>query len=975
MTPILIIATILTLSVFGIRQAYLRYKKAKLKEQYEIWKKSQQYTLFRILVPKDNEKTPLAAEQFFSALHGIFNESATFQPQISFEIVGLNKFIHFYVRVPTYLRDFVEGQLYAQYPEAEIKESEDYVHLVDSRAVISAELAVTKESVYPFKTFNNFTVDPLAGITGALGNLRAGENLWLQCIVKPVSDNWQDFGVKFVEAKRAGKSLEEPNIIFRLLQEFADFILGTIRTGLSGATSAGSTESTPPTSGEENKPRLASPQEVALKAIEEKITKLGFESKIRIFATAQDEITARSKVESLVGAFKQFNSTNMNGFKLGELESGADALFAYSTRTFDDAGYTLNTEELASIFHLPSASVVTPNIVWTGSKKGEPPADLPIEGRGDEDEITFFGKTNFRNFEYKFGIRPKDRRLHMYTIGKTGTGKSTLLENMIVDDINKGKGVAIVDPHGQTVEHILGQIPQHRIRDVIYFNPADREMPLGFNLLEAVDPDLRSVAASGAVGIFKKLWADSWGPRLEYILRNAILALIETPDANLLGINRLLVDRPYRQYVVGHLTDPVVKQYFETEYENYSPQFRTEAIAPIQNKVGQFLSSKTIRNIIGQAKSSFDVRRIMDEGKILLIDLSTGKIGEDTAALLGSMIITKIQLAAMSRADVHESQRPDFYLYVDEFQNFATDSFATILSEARKYHLNLALTNQFIAQIPEVVRDAIFGNVGTIISFRVGATDASNLVKEFEPVFSANDLVNLDNHHIYTKLSINGVTRPAFSAETLPPFPEISGFRDQVIEFSRNTYGRSEKLVSEEIAIWAQSGRPEHLKAKDEKLRREGLGVFANGSDLSPIEEIQDLRSQLEAQNMDNDGKIIEIIPKKDLIETEIKIKEGYRQIKGKNEIWYIKDGWKKNNTMPVSNNMVTSRGHSIQDGGEESQKKDQPKKIKNKKSNRPLLGPLLIMKDDSDQQDKNNKKDKIDFDELDRLFGRDDSF
>lgn len=965
----LIFFLILLAGGFALRFAYLRYKQAKFQEQYELWKKSQQYTMLRILVPKDNEKTPLAAEQFFSALHGIFNESATFQPQVSFEIVGLNKFIHFYVRIPTYLKDFVEGQLYAQYPEAEIKEAEDYVQFADSKAIIGAELAVTKESVYPFKTFNNFTVDPLAGITGALGNLREGENLWLQCIVKPVSDDWQDFGIKFVAAKREGKSLEEPGPIFQFLQGLADFILGILRSGSQAASSGGGGEATAPVpaAGEESKSRLPAPQEAALKAVEEKITKLGFETKIRILATSQDEITARSKVESLVGAFKQFNTTNMNGFKAGELKSGSDALAIYVAREFDNGGYTLNTEELASIFHLPSSSVVTPNIVWAGSKKGEPPADLPIEGRGDEEEITFFGKTNFRNFEYKFGIRPKDRRLHMYTIGKTGTGKSTLLENMIVDDINKGKGVAIVDPHGQTVDHILGQIPEHRIKDVIYFNPADRDLPLGFNLLEAVDPDLRSVAASGVIGIFKKLWADSWGPRLEYILRNAVLALIETPDANLLGINRLLVDGPYRRYVISHLTDPVVRQYFETEYENYSPQFRTEAIAPIQNKVGQFLSSKTIRNIIGQAKSSFDVRRVMDEGKILLIDLSTGKIGEDTAALLGSMLITKIQLSAMSRADVHESQRPDFYLYVDEFQNFATESFATILSEARKYHLNLVLTNQFMAQIPEVVKDAIFGNVGTIVSFRVGATDASQIVREFEPVFTANDLVNLDNYHIYTKLSINGVTRPAFSAATLPPFPEIEGFKDQVIEFSRTTYGRPEEVVSREIAEFAQTGRPEHLKARDEKLKREGQGRFAAEGDLSPIEEIQDAKSQAPNLLPVQQEEKSKIAPKGE--EKPKIIEDGYRQFKGKSDTWYVKDG-RSDESQVKNTNKEKELEHKNR--GEESKKEDTSPKIQSKKSNRSLLGPLLVMKDEKDRGDKDKK---VDFDELDRLFGSDDQF
>lgn len=986
--------------IIAARTAYARFEANKAKEEYEAWKASQQYTMLQIWVPKDNDKTPLAAEQFFSSLHGIFTESAKFQPQVSFEIVGMSKFIHFYVYVPTYLKEFVEGQLYAQYPEAEIKEAEDYIGFADSKSIALAELSLTKEGVYPIKTFNNFTVDPLAGITGVLGNIKDDENLWLQCIVKPVADDWQDFGVKLVKAKREGKSLEEPSKFFKFLQSIANFILFVIRSGSNISSGSEEKSSASAPSGGEETSKLPTPQEAALKGVEEKITKLGFEVKLRVLATSIDEPSARGKVESMVGAFKQFNTTNMNGFKIGEVSNGAEALSVYQAREFDDKGYTLNTEELASIFHLPSASVATPSIVWAGSKKGEPPADLPIEGRGDENDITFFGVTNFRNYRYKFGIRQKDRRLHMYTIGKTGTGKSTLLENMIIDDINKGKGVAIVDPHGQTVDHILGQIPEHRIKDVIYFNPADREMPLGFNLLEAVNPDLRSVAASGVLGIFKKLWADSWGPRLEYILRNAILALIEAPDANLLGINRLLVDRPYRQFVISHLTDPVVKQYFETEYENYSPQFRTEAIAPIQNKVGQFLSAKTIRNIIGQAKSSFDVRRVMDEQKILLIDLSTGKIGEDTAALLGSMLITKIQLAAMSRADVHESQRPDFYLYVDEFQNFATESFATILSEARKYHLNLVLTNQFMAQIPEVVKSAIFGNVGTIVSYRVGATDAGSLVKEFEPVFNANDLVNLDNFHIYTKLSVNGVTRPAFSAATLPPFPETDGFKNKVIEFSRQTYGRPEAQVEAEIKDFTQAGRPEHLRARDEKLKR------IQEDEMESIDEVNEARRQQMPENQEKSK--IQSPPQRNSYPQQEKFSprddkqgkpvgsndgnqkskrkrsknlnssggaQGYKQFEGKNNAWYIGENSKPQNGGEGNQNkqIKPENSHNIEPKNLDAKKGESgAEKSDTKKPKRTFTGPLLVMKDD-----KSNKKDdqKIDFDELDRLFGKDEGF
>ncbi|MBI2590049.1 type IV secretory system conjugative DNA transfer family protein [Candidatus Berkelbacteria bacterium] len=479
----------------------------------------------------------------------------------------------------------------------------------------------------------------------------------------------------------------------------------------------------------------------------------------------------------------------------------------------------MNTEELASIYHLPSVAVETPNIVWAGSKKGEPPSNLPLEGRDLTNEVTYFGTTDFRNFRHKFGIKSHDRRLHMYTIGKTGTGKSTLLMNMILDDIQKGRGVGVVDPHGQLIYHILQRIPPHRINDVIYFNPADREYPIGFNVLENINPDLRNVVASGVISIFKKLFAESWGPRLEYILRNALIALLHYPDTTLLGVNRMLVDPAYEHRILRKVTDPVVRDFFENEYDKYDPKFRREAIASIQNKIGQFLSTATIRNILGQPNSTIDIRKIMDNQKIFLMDLSIGKIGEDSAALLGALLITKIQLAAMGRADVPEEERLDFYLYVDEFQNFATESFAIILSEARKYHLNLVLTNQYIAQMSEIVAKAVFGNVGTIVSFRVGPSDAGALVKEFEPVFEAIDLINLDNFHVYVKMAIDGVTRPAFSAKTLPPGDLLEqGNLEKIVRVSRERFAKSRDVVEGKILEWADQ-RPEDQKpnARDEK--------------------------------------------------------------------------------------------------------------------------------------------------------------
>lgn len=424
-------------------------------------------------------------------------------------------------------------------------------------------------------------------------------------------------------------------------------------------------------------------------------------------------------------------------------------------------------------------------------------------------DITYFARTNFRSTNDIFGIKRKDRRQHMYVLGKSGTGKSVLLSNLIVQNIQNGEGVCVVDPHGELVEEILHLIPDHRVKDVIYFNPADTEFHIGFNVIQLDDPKYKHLVASGLMGIFTKIWANAWSSRMEYILNNAILALLDTPGTTLLGIPRLLVDKDYRQMIIGNLKDPVVKAFWVHEYEQWRDQFRNEAIAPIQNKVGQFLSTSIIRNVVGQPKSTIDIFKIMNEGKIFLVNVSKGRIGEDNSALLGGMIITKIQLAAMERVRIPEEERKDFYLYVDEFQNFATDSFANILSEARKYRLNLTVAHQYTAQLENKdgskVRDAVFGNVGTMIIFRVGADDADFLEKEFEPEFTAQDLVNLPNYNIYLKLMIDGVTSRPFSATTLPPIKiDLSkGVKEKIIESSRKLYTRSRVEVENEISKWS----------------------------------------------------------------------------------------------------------------------------------------------------------------------------
>ncbi len=425
-------------------------------------------------------------------------------------------------------------------------------------------------------------------------------------------------------------------------------------------------------------------------------------------------------------------------------------------------------------------------------------------------DITYLGITTYRDKNQLFGIKRKDRRQHVYMLGKSGTGKSVLMFNMIIQNIRNGDGVCMVDPHGENVEAVLSAIPPHRMKDVIYFNPADADYHIGFNVLELIDPQYKHLVASGLMGIFTKIWANAWSARMEYILNNAILALLDTPGTTLLGIPRMLVDKDYRQKIISNLKDPVIKAFWVHEYEAWQDKFRNEAIAPIQNKVGQFLSTSIIRNVVGQSKSTINIFDMMNEGKIFLVNVSKGRIGEDNSGLLGGMIITKIQLAAMERVRIPEESRRDFYLFVDEFQNFVTDAFAGILSEARKYRLNLTVAHQYTAQLisdkSSAVRDAVFGNVGTTIVFRVGADDAEFLESEFEPEFTPQDIVNLPNYKVYLKLMIDGVTSRPFSAKTLPPLVKLGDkkIEEEVIKSSRALYCRPKEVVEREINEWSE---------------------------------------------------------------------------------------------------------------------------------------------------------------------------
>ena len=749
-------------------------------------------------IPRTNDKSELAAEQLFASLHGILRDrkelklSGGQQEHLSFEIASINGQIRFYVWVPKPLQSFVEGQIYAQYPTVQIYPAEgDYTeHERDHQVVYSAELTTTDHEFLPIRTFQNFEVDPLAGITGTLAKLEStGEELWIQILVRPIADDWHDFAERWAASIKTGKMSFGGGVGGGLMW------LGGLLEALWQPPEQGDSKTSQAELSERDKTRMS---EVAKKA-----TKLGYQVKIRLAYLGESQTNAKLRMQALVGTFKQFNSTNLNGFKITKATFGKEFIEKYSRRSFHDDGFILNIEELASVYHLPHTNVETPNIVWASSKTAEPPSKLPIiTGNTLSDaEISAFGVTNFRGVGHQFGMLRYDRSRHVYIIGQTGAGKSGLLELFALSDIFQNQGYAIIDPHGDFAINNMKFIPGSRLQDVVYFNPADTAYPLGFNPLEVMNPNQKTNISSEVIGVLKRMFGDSWGPRLEYILRYTILALLDRPETTMLDITRMLTDKKFRKETLGYCTDTVVQQFWNVEFASWNDKFATEAVAPVLNKVGAFTANPIIRNIIGQPRSTFNIRQIMDEGKILIVNLSKGLIGEDNAAILGSFLVTKIQLAAMSRSDIPDVRdRRPFYLYVDEFQNFATDSFATILSEARKYGLNLTVANQYISQMADTVRDAVFGNVGTVICFRVSADDAPILSKQFEPNFEAADLLQMHNRNFVINMVIGGEKTPAFSARTLELPPAQTDNTSRIIEHTRRHYARERASIEKEIA-------------------------------------------------------------------------------------------------------------------------------------------------------------------------------
>ena len=800
-------------------------------------------TILCIRVPKEIEPGPgpIVAEQIYSSLHAIRQNIPWYKAlygvrgeQISLEIIHQKRHIRFLVTCPVNYKNLIEGQIYAHYPNVEIFEEDDYIRDETETNIVGTELTFTDPDVYPIKRYPQFedkltrmAADPMAGITSTLAKLNnLNDEAWIQITMTPLDDKWR---IKYTEILRivskglygnieklqslyinvAGTRKVWPRVIF-----FPLYMMLWVRRKMSGFKGGMSIMTGNGGGNDDDIEERSSKQhdrESIMEACLDKIGRLLYETNIRIaYLPATDDIKgAELKVKEIAGSFQQFSIPQLNAYRMKGLERGTPLWLRFKHRTVLKSNMLSNVEELATLYHFPSHVVQTPNIDWVKSRKIESPTNLPTIETEGADNLTLLGKTNHRGMHQEFGIRSDDRRRHIYIIGKTGMGKTTLLENMIFSDIQSGKGVGVVDPHGDLAEKILDFVPPSRSNDVIIFDPSDREFPVSFNMLESTDPTFNTIIASGVVGIFKKIYAESWGPRLEHILRNVILSLLSYPDTTMLGITRILQDEEFKRRVVKKIEDPVVRGFWDGEFDKMSDKFKSEAISPIQNKVGQFLSSPIIRNIVGQPKSSIDLRFAMDKGKIVIVNLSKGKIGEDNSSLLGAMMITKFQLDAMSRADQPEEERKDFYLYVDEFQNFATESFPTILSEARKYRLNLTMANQYIAQMPEEVRDAVFGNVGSMVSFQVGFDDAEYLSQQFAEVVLPNDLVSLNKYTIYSRLLIDGMPSTTFSADTLaPPAGSLEiepGRREKIIKLSRERYAKPRAIVEEKIMRWSKN--------------------------------------------------------------------------------------------------------------------------------------------------------------------------
>jgi len=757
---ILVVIGIIFLAFLGLFYGVVLFLRHSRREEQSL-----EYVLLQVAMPAGNEIKIDAAEQMLASLYSIkkggwFKFFKT-QPHISFEVVAKHEDIRFYVSVPEKMQDMVEKQINGAYPDAEITQVQEYNIFSEKGKVAFAELTMRSSAYFPIKVYKDLPTDPLSAITAALAKMSKDEGAAIQILISPAENKWRGQGRGYISATKKAEADPE-KAKFKVDQK-------------------------------------------TLEAVENKCSKPGFNTVIRMVVSAPTQEEAKSHLSNIKSAFSQFNS-DLNGLKTKKIwfKKGfmIDFIYRYQPifRLFGKKS-VLNSEEIATIFHFPNKQVETPHIYWLYAKRAPAPAKIAEKG-------LYLGKSVYRGVTRPVHISDDDRRRHAYIIGKTGTGKSELLRDMVLQDIRAGKGVCLIDPH-DLAEDLLAYIPPERAEDVIYFDPSDSERPMGLNLLEAETEEEQHFITSAIINLMYKLY-DPYktgiiGPRFEHGIRNAMLTVMAEPGNTFVEVVRAMTDSKFVQELLPKVKDPIVRRYWTDQIAKTADFHKSEVLDYTVSKFGRFVTNKMMRNIIGQSKSSFDFRKVMDEGKILIINLAKGKIGEENSNFLGLVLIPRILIAAMSRQDIPAEKRRDFYLYVDEFQNFATPDFAQILSEARKFKLNLTVANQFIGQMEDEVKNAIFGNVGTIIAFRVGVTDANYLQREFQPTFAEDDLLNIDRFHVYIKTIVDNEPVPAFSmdvtknmeAQLKQANPKVA---KMIKQLSRLKYGRDREIVESDVA-------------------------------------------------------------------------------------------------------------------------------------------------------------------------------
>ena len=730
-------------------------------------KNSLQFVLLQIKVPRANEIKIDAAEQLFATIASLRKSGGLLsvfkvQPQLSFEVVALHESIRFFVSCHKSHQDLIEKQIHGAYPDAEIKQVPEYNIFSETGETAYAQLKLKNADYFPIKTFRDLPTDPLSSLTSALAKMQANEGAAIQLLISPSGSTWKDLGKKWL------KKAKEP--------------------------------------GDEKNPKPP-PDAKELEAVEGKLSKSGFDTVLRIATSSSSEESAKAHLTNIKSVFEQFSGpyNSFTGTKVYS-EKGFLTDFIYRYMPRYSKVPVLTADELASIFHFPNKSVETPYISWLSSKRAPAPEKIPTSG-------LYLGRSVFRGVDRPVYLSEDDRRKHMYIIGRTGTGKSELLKTLMLQDVLAGKGLCFIDPHGDAAEEMLQLIPPERAEDVIYFDPSDMARPFGLNMLEAYTEQQKHFVVTSIIGLMYKLFDPNKtgiiGPRFEHGVRNAMLTAMSSPGATFVEVVRIMTDANFVKELLPKVTDPVVRRYWTDQIAQTTDFHKSEVLDYTVSKFGRFVTNKMMRNIIGQSQSSFNLRQVMDEGKILIMNLSKGRIGEDNSNFLGLILVPKILAAAMSRSDMPMERRRDFYLYVDEFQNFATDTFADILSEARKYRLNLIVANQFIGQIGEDLKNAVFGNVGTVIGFRVGVTDANYLQHEFSPTFTEADLVNIESPHVYIKTIVNGEPVVPFSLDTTKDMKKWKAMLNPQIgqaigELSRLKYGRDVVQVEADVVSRAR---------------------------------------------------------------------------------------------------------------------------------------------------------------------------